>query len=191
MINYLKTFKTNCKHFFWGEISGSPNTVSECVIKKPCPLEMSIKAANIDVEEFDKCDHQDIPVLIENSSACFSETKVFECNSLEKNSKDESVKCSANNLNVLTDSQMNDSKKVKTEITWENNNVKEVTCNHFQESLICEVEEVNEEDDYNEEDQEKIDYEKNHWQISGRKKKVLTQTKTNSGDVCTIFLYFI
>lgn len=128
------------------EITG---VAMENVLKKPCPLEMSIKAANIDLE-FDKCDPED---LLPDSNGLLQSANypIIQKLPIQEQIPENvvlNVPVKLCDKSVLDLPMVQEEVKKKTEITWENNGLHEqATCNEFRESLICEVEEANEDED--------------------------------------------
>lgn len=142
-------------NFFSFSLNLQPNLSSEIHIKKPCPLEMSIKAANIDLE-FEKCDPTEVLVVPNGILEC--ETLPSGLVEICQPNLDNNV-AEAMMVNQMMDTKLGEikhmmqpepMKNVKTEITWDNNNINETNLhNEFRESLICEVEEANEEEEEN------------------------------------------
>ncbi|KAK6645385.1 hypothetical protein RUM43_001661 [Polyplax serrata] len=127
----------------------SPNLNLYNAGKKLCPLEMSIKAANIDIE-FEKCE-PGIPILVHNSLG-INDMKL---NDNLLNTGNENLMKIELSEPVLVEQTPNvnlNLNKIKTEITWDSSCVKnERSSGNFQESLICEVEEVNDDEGDDEE----------------------------------------
>ncbi|KAL0280992.1 UNVERIFIED_CONTAM: hypothetical protein PYX00_002127 [Menopon gallinae] len=120
----------------------------ENVLKKPCPLEMSIKAANIDLE-FEKCDPDDLLPdsngLLQGANYPIIHKLPIQDQIPENVVLNVPVKLCDKSMMPIVQEEV---KKQKTEITWENNGLQEqAICNEFRESLICEVEEANEDED--------------------------------------------
>lgn len=144
------------------------------MLKKPCPLEMSIKAANIDLEFDEKCDSEatiaiengviepsSIPIIpiLKQDMPQLPSVPVSQLGNiiLGENIIDGNI-IKQNNQSDQGEDVIDGLKKQRTEITWENKEVKVETSNtDFHESLICEVEEANDEDEDSDEDSEGIE----------------------------------
>lgn len=150
-------------------LNNASGTNSEGLLKKPCPLEMSIKAANIDLEFDEKCDSEPtiaiengiiesasipiIPILKQEISQ-MPQVPVSQLGNiiLGENIIDGNI-IKQNSESSQVEDVIDELKKPRTEITWDNKEVKVETGNNdFHESLICEVEEANDEDEDSDED---------------------------------------
>lgn len=128
---------------------------------------MSIKAANIDLE-FEKCDNEvtlaigngvlepaNIPLIpiMKQSAHPISQVNQLGNILLNDNLANENIIKPQENQTEQEKKKVGDLKKPRTEITWENKDVKiDTNTTDFQESLICEVEEANDDEDLSDEE---------------------------------------